>query len=211
MGKIIKFRIDDQNYLEHHLQNVPLHLVDIHTKCDNLYCENDKMLNIINSHHKSLEPLQNYLKGISNRAKRVRIGVTSNIVESFFAVNGKMQHGKVKNLIQRGTFEYRCYAASLLFNNGQTWAFDLASELFNSDGLYFRRQQHAKLMKYTADRKRKNCTEYKRKRKITSLRKISLPRTVLLTVLIMLILLLKLISKSLICALCILKNKYYSL
>ena len=129
------------------------------------------MLNIINSHQKSLETLQNYLKGISNRAKRVRIGVTSNIVESFFAVNGKMQHGKVKNLIQRGTFEYRCYAASLLFNNGQNWAFDLASELFNSDGLYFRRQHCAKFMKYTSDRKRKSCTEYKRKRKITKFKK----------------------------------------
>ena len=163
VGKILKHKTNDKNYLEYHLPNVPVHLANIHEKCDVLYCDNDKVSETI-SIPTSLKKLQEYLLKIAKRAERLRIGMTSNVVESYFAVNGKMQQGKIKNLIQRGTFEYRCYAACLLFNNGPSWSFDLAVKHFNWTGIYFDRQKHEKNLKHIADKKRKLSPDYINKR-----------------------------------------------
>ena len=166
VGKILKHKTKDRNYLEYHLPNVPVHLANIHKNCDVLYCDNDK-LSETTPVPKSLEKLQDYLSNIARRTERLRIGVTSNIVESYFAVNGKMQQGKIKNLIQRGTFEYRCYAACLLFNNGPSWSYHLAMKHFNWSGIYFDRQIHVKNLKHLADKKRKLSQDYINKRKMT--------------------------------------------
>lgn len=161
VGRILRFKLSDKQYLEKHLINAPLHAVGMHSACDHLYCDKEKEEAKPFADIAPLKPLQDYLQNISKRAVRLRSGVTSNIVESFFAVNGKMQHGKIKNFIQRGAFQNRCYAACLLFNNGPCWAYELASKFFQCDGFYFKTQRRLKSAKYVCDKIRKQSNKYK--------------------------------------------------
>ena len=172
VGKILKCKIDDEQYLRAHLPNVPLHVLGAHLVCDKMYCnqETNNYANTNDNSH-SLKQLTNYLCNISNRASRLQAGVTSNLVESFFAVNGKLQHGKVKNLIQRGIFEHRCYASCLNFNEGPSWAFSIALNQFSGGGLYFCKRMQEKLMVKNINAKRKSGVQYKTKRILGKLKK----------------------------------------
>lgn len=49
------------------------------------------------------------------------IEFNTNLCENYNMIRSKMDHGKFRNYVQRGSFTLRSYVAAMYFNEGFTW------------------------------------------------------------------------------------------
>ena len=164
LRKLINEKIKDVDYFTKHLLYTLDHLTGHHEKCDTFYCdENHKFKELIIT-KEAYNEVQEYLKKFLKRVNKLEQGVTSNLAEAFFSVVNKFDHGKIKNLIQRGNYELRSFCAALCFNEGPQWNYEIIKNTIKIDSQILRNFFLNKEKKYTSNRKRKLSLEYKESR-----------------------------------------------
>ena len=96
------------------VSQVPHHIFGYHKNCTEEMCKRDKDDangdKRLSSHHfKTLSTCSN---NIIFKVSRIYKGTTSNLAECYHSIRAKIDHGKVRNYIQRGSFQLRSYWAA---------------------------------------------------------------------------------------------------
>jgi hypothetical protein len=104
--------------------------------------------------------MKKYFEIMQSKADRYTEEMTSNLAELYASIRTKLDGGKIKNLIQKGTFNLVCIVAALIFNLGPTYIYNFLlnfCDIYNPILLERCKKQEANGKK---DKKRKQENSY---------------------------------------------------
>jgi len=114
----------DENSMSIVIKNVSKHLFGFHKDCTDHLCNKPK--DNIESDFRVTGPMLERIVTtsipITTKIDRVFDDVTTNMAENFHSIRAKLDAGKFRNYVMRGSFNLRTYCAVLRFNCGVTWA-----------------------------------------------------------------------------------------
>lgn len=91
---------------------------------------------------------------------------TSNLAELYMGIRTYFDGGKIYNRVQSGSFETRCYAAGLRYQEGPEWIANTLEKITNQPPPHPLQDMTNKTVRQSAnDSKRKQHVDYKDKRK----------------------------------------------
>ncbi|KAF5281723.1 hypothetical protein FQR65_LT14563 [Abscondita terminalis] len=107
------------------LYNIPNHVFGCYLNCRTAYCKrkdnNEENVLPLMGSTPVLEEIKKCVDLVARKAHTLTKNVTTNHAERYMSLVAKFVGGKRTNLVQRGSYQRRCYGAGLSFNLGPSW------------------------------------------------------------------------------------------
>lgn len=150
-------------YLKNDILNGPAHIFGEHSNCASYFCSKDgNNLNTIDYKHFKSSALYDIffqsLNRVANLSSSLLYDVDNNAVESFNSVVNKFVGGKRINFSLGSSYQGRCFAAAINYNNKETFVYTFVKESNgdNFTGVYLEKFKNLKLNQAIKKKSKKN-------------------------------------------------------